>query len=86
MIKKYIIKDKVGLHARPASRLVDAANKFEDEINIFYNKKEFTLKSILGVLSLGVSYNEEIAIEVIGENSDTIFEALEKVMIDNNII
>lgn len=86
MLKKYIIKDRIGLHARPASMLVDAATKFENEIFIVYKGKRITMKSILAVMSLGVPYNEEIGIEVEGENTEVVFKVIEQVLTDNKVI
>lgn len=86
MIKKYIVADEVGLHARPASLLVREASKHQQEINILYNGKKMTLKSILGIMSLGVPYGEEFSIEVVGENEEEVFAALEKVLVEQKLV
>ncbi|MBU1144993.1 MAG: HPr family phosphocarrier protein [Firmicutes bacterium] len=66
--KSYTIIDKAGLHARPASILSRIASKYLGEVNIIYNGKNLTLKSIMIVMSLGIPYNASFDIEVIGEN------------------
>ncbi|MFR5748553.1 MAG: HPr family phosphocarrier protein, partial [Thomasclavelia spiroformis] len=49
----FVVSDPVGLHARPATILVNQASKFTSDIKLVYNGKEVNLKSIMGVMSLG---------------------------------
>jgi len=84
--KEYKIIDEAGLHARPASILVRVATSFEDDIIIEFKGKKLTLKSIMAVMSLGVPQNAVIAIEVSGDNEPAVFEAIEKVLQDHNLI
>jgi len=86
MQRQYIIIDKAGLHARPASLLVQAAMKFSNDIFITYKERKVSLKSILGVMSLGVFKNSSIEIEVNGENQVEVFNTLEKVFRDYNLV
>ena len=48
------VVDPVGLHARPATVAVNAASKFKSEINVAFKGREVNMKSIMGVMSLGV--------------------------------
>ena len=86
MVKTYKVVDEAGLHARPASILVRVATSFEDDIIIEFKGKKLTLKSIMAVMSLGVPQNAVIAIEVSGDNEPAVFEAIEKVLQDHNLI
>ena len=52
--KEVIVKNATGLHARPATLLVKKASSFKSEISIEYNGKNANVKSLIGVLSLGV--------------------------------
>jgi len=63
-----VIKNKTGLHARPASLFVRKANSFKSEIKIEENGKEVNAKSIMGVLSLGVSQGKTVKIKAEGED------------------
>lgn len=85
MIRTYKVNDEVGLHARPASILVQEAVKHPQDINIIYKEKKMTLKSIMGIMSLGVPYGEEFQIEVVGED-ESVFTALEKVLKEHSVI
>lgn len=74
--RKVIIKNPTGLHARPASLLVKEANKFQSEIMINKNGKDVNAKSILSVLSLGVSNGDEIIIKANGEDEKEAMDAI----------
>jgi phosphocarrier protein len=80
MIKQYTIIDEAGLHARPASVLVQAASKFSNNITLEFDGKKVNLKSILLIMSLGVPQHSLVSIEVDGNNQKNIFEALEEVL------
>lgn len=74
--EKITIKNRAGLHAKPASMFVQCANDFKSEI---YIKKEATrvnAKSIMGVMILAVQKGDEIEIEAIGEDEVKAIEAL----------
>jgi phosphocarrier protein len=86
MRKEYTIVDEAGLHARPASLLVQEANKFPNDITIEYNGRNLTLKSIMAVMSLGVPQGATIALNVEGDNQATVFAALEKVLVTHQLI
>lgn len=86
MRKEYVIIDEAGLHARPASLLVQQATKFSNNIFIDYNGKKLTLKSIMAVMSLGVPQNATIAIEVEGDDALNVFDALEAILAQHNLI
>lgn len=64
----FVVCDPVGLHARPATILVNQANQFDSDIKIVYNGKEMNLKSIMGVMALGVP--TKASVEIIAEGDD----------------
>lgn len=72
------ITNETGLHARPASKFVQKASSFKSEVTLIYGEKEVNAKSIMGVLSLGVSQGKEITIKCDGEDSETAVEELVK--------
>lgn len=75
-----IVIDPVGLHARPATVAVNAASKFKSEIKISYKGKSVNMKSIMGVMSLGIPTQSEIIVSAEGEDEEeavtTIVEVL----------
>jgi len=76
MEKLFTITDETGLHARPATVLVNTASKFTSEILLTYRDKKVNLKSIMGVMSLGIQQGAEITISVEGEDAESAMSAL----------
>jgi phosphocarrier protein len=64
--KQFVIKNKVGLHARPASKFVQLASKFKCLITVTHGSCEVNAKSILGVLTLGANQGSTITIRADG--------------------
>ncbi|SEN32627.1 phosphocarrier protein [Mesobacillus persicus] len=68
MEKSFKVIAETGIHARPATLLVQAASKFDSEVHLQYKEKKVNLKSIMGVMSLGIGQGADITI--IAEGSD----------------
>lgn len=77
------IQHKVGLHARPASKFVQAASKFQSSIQVTHGERTVDAKSILMVLTLGAHKGAEITIEAEGEDAAEALVALEE-LVNNN--
>lgn len=83
---KVVIVDPVGLHARPATVAVNAASKYKSDIKIAYNGKAVNMKSIMGVMSLGVPSQAEIEISADGEDQDSALDSIVEVLRAQKII
>lgn len=81
--KEVFVKSSTGLHARPATLLVKKASSFKSDITIEHNGKKANVKSLIGVLSLGVSKNSKIIITASGD--DEILAAEELVKLINSL-
>lgn len=79
--KEFNIVAETGIHARPATLLVQAASKFASEINLIYKGKSVNLKSIMGVMSLGVGQGSDVVITVEGEDEVEAMETITATMI-----
>lgn len=77
LTKTFALQCPVGLHARPASILISEAEKFKSDISIKYNSKEVSLKSIIGVMTLGIKTNESFELIVQGEDEEQAMARLE---------
>ena len=84
--KTYTIVDQLGIHARPATLLVNTATKFASDVNLEYNGKAVNLKSIIGVMSLGVSQGAEVKISASGADEAEAVAALTEVLTANKLI
>lgn len=80
------VVDPVGLHARPATVAVNAASKFKSEIKISYKGKSVNMKSIMGVMSLGIPTQSEIIISATGEDEDEALDAIVEVLQAQSVI
>jgi len=78
--RKIIVKNKQGLHARPAALFVQVANKFDSRITIKRDEEEVNGKSIMGILMLGAEKGSEILIEDDGEDAEIAIIELEKLV------
>ena len=63
------IKNKQGLHARPAAMFVQIANKFESVISVKKGSQEVNGKSIMGILMLAAEKGSEIYLKADGEDA-----------------
>lgn len=66
--KEIVVQNQVGLHARPATFFIQKANEFTSGIWIAKDDRKVNAKSLLGVLSLGVTRGTSIT--VIADGSD----------------
>jgi phosphocarrier protein HPr len=78
--KQFTVTDENGIHARPASLLVSTATKYTSEISLIYNGKNVNLKSILGVMSLGIGLGEEFKISATGIDEQDALNGLEEAL------
>jgi phosphocarrier protein len=77
------IKNKLGLHLRPASQLVKIANQFPDsEISIAKDGQEVNAKSIMGVVMLAAELGCELEIEAVGPSADEALASLGRLIED----
>ncbi|MDF3002515.1 MAG: phosphocarrier protein HPr [Bacillota bacterium] len=74
----YIIKEAVGIHARPASRLVKEASIYESTVNIEACGKRGDAKRLLSLMILGVTCGQEVTFEIEGADEVLAAERLEE--------
>ena len=68
--KEVVIKNQVGLHARPATFFIQKANEFKSSIWVEKEERRVHAKSLLGVLSLGIVKGTAITIIADGADED----------------
>ncbi|WP_026692220.1 phosphocarrier protein HPr [Peribacillus kribbensis] len=78
--KTFTVTAETGIHARPATLLVQAAGKFDSEINLEYKGRTVNLKSIMGVMSLGIGQGAEIKITAEGSDEQDALNTLEETL------
>ncbi len=70
MTKSVTVKSTVGLHAALAAKVVQAASKYNVDINLIYNDRTIDVKSILGLMSLAIPSGENVIIEATGDQAE----------------
>ena len=61
-VKDVTVQNQVGLHARPATFFIQKANSYKSSVWIENSDRRANAKSLLGVLSLGITKGKEITI------------------------
>lgn len=78
-----IIKNKLGIHARVAALLVKIINKHNVDAYILYHENKVNMKHLIDVISLSITQNTMIEINVEGENAVECGKELQQ-LIENN--
>jgi phosphocarrier protein HPr len=71
------IKNRAGIHARPAALIVQTASKFASKIWLEKDGDRINAKSIMGIITLGASYGTPIRIIAEGADEDAAAQAIE---------
>lgn len=67
-VKEVVVQNQVGIHARPATFFIQKANEYKSSIWVEKDERKVNAKSLLGVLSLGIT--KGLTITIIAEGSD----------------
>lgn len=78
--KNFTVIEESGIHARPATVLVQEATKFKSDINLVFKEKSVNLKSIMGVMALAIPTGAEITIVTSGPDEEEALAALNETM------
>lgn len=76
LTKNITIQNSVGLHARPATYFIQKANSYKSSIWIENSDRRANAKSLLGVLSLGISKGDVITILADGVDEQEAIDGL----------
>ena len=78
--KMVVIKNKQGLHARPAALFVQIANKFDCDITVTKGKTKVNGKSIMGIMMLEAGRGTRVTISANGDNAERAVNELEELL------
>jgi len=78
--RKVKVKNKQGLHARPAAIFVQIANKFDSDIVVQKDSEKVNGKSIMGIMMLAAEYGSAVYITASGEDAHEAMVALEALL------
>ena len=71
-----MIKNRAGIHARPAALIVQTANQFDSQIYLEKDGDRINSKSIMGIITLGAAYNTILKILADGSDEAEAVEAI----------
>ena len=71
-----IITNRAGIHARPAAMLVQSAYRFAADIWFEKDSERINGKSIMGIITLGATYQSEVSIMAEGADEQQAVKAL----------
>lgn len=78
MVEKILtVKNRAGIHARPATLIAQMANKFTSEITLEKDSIVVNAKSIMGVITMAAGYNTTMTLKVDGPDESEAASAIE---------
>jgi len=78
--KTFVIKNKLGLHARPAAMMVQTAAKFKSKIKIVKDEQEVDGKSIMGLMTLAACAGSNLKIVADGTDEKEAVDTMGKLI------
>ena len=81
--KEIVVQNQVGLHARPATFFIQKANEFNCSIWISKDERKVNAKSLLGVLSMGITRGTSVTLIADGADEDAAINALADLVATN---
>lgn len=79
----YVIKDEIGIHARPAGEIAKEAQKYESTIILKCGEKAAEAQKLFALMMLGVKCGEEVEVIVEGDDEKQAFEAMKSIFEKN---
>jgi phosphocarrier protein HPr len=75
-VREFTIKNRLGIHARPAARFAKTANTFESTIRVLKDGLEVNGKSIMGIMMLAAAQGNVVRVEAEGPDENQAIRAL----------
>ena len=76
----YVIKDELGIHARPAAMIVQEVKKYNSKIVMACNGKEAEISKLFALMGLGVKQGDSITVMVDGPDEDAAYQGMKKLI------
>lgn len=67
---EYVIKDEIGIHARPAGLLVKEAKKYESKVTVSANGKSAAATKLMAIMGMGVKCGDTVTVEAEGPDEE----------------
>ena len=80
-VKEVAVQNQVGLHARPATFFIQKANEYKSSIWVEKEERRVNAKSLLGVLSMGITKGTRVSIIAEGPDEEEAVKALTDMLV-----
>lgn len=80
---EYVIRDEVGIHARPAGLLAKKAREFKSEITLEKGGKSAAASKLMAVMALGVKCGDRVSVTINGDDEEAASAEMEKFFREN---
>jgi phosphocarrier protein HPr len=81
-VKTFEIKNKMGMHARPAAKLANVSGRFKSKISLVRDGQQVNAKSVLSILTLACPCGSQVTVRASGPDAEEAVDALEKLIED----
>ena len=78
--KEIVVKNKQGLHARPAAMFIQIVSKYNASVVLEKDKERVNGRSIMGILTLGAQENSSLIVEADGDDAEEVVNEIEKLL------
>lgn len=83
LTKKFVIRNKSGLHARPAALFVQTANRFKCTVEVQKDREKVDGKSIMGIMMLAAGVDCEIVVRTVGADARQAMDEIDRLIAGN---
>ncbi|WP_432463808.1 MULTISPECIES: HPr family phosphocarrier protein [unclassified Agarivorans] len=80
LTRQVVVKNKLGLHARPATKLVELVQEFEAEVSIIDGEKTASAASVMGLLVLASAQGNTLTIISEGNDAEAALDAIQQLV------
>lgn len=80
---EYVIKDELGIHARPAGMLVKEAKKYDSRIVLSQGEKKAEATKLIAVMGMAVKCGQTVAVEIDGNDEEAALEGMKSFFEEN---
>ncbi len=77
IVKEFTVKNKMGIHARPAAMIVRIANKYPAEVFVEKDDEQVNGKSIMGLMMLAAGFGSKLQFSIHGEKAEEMAKEIE---------
>jgi len=84
--REVLVQNQLGLHARPATFFIQKANEFKSIVWVEKAERRVNAKSLLGILSLGITKGTSINIIAEGVDEESAVNSLTELVLNNFVV